>query len=259
MSVKAMGRVWDLDIPHNKRLVLLAMADHADHEGRNIYPSVDLIAWKTGYSYRQVQRVIDTLIEDGILIVVKPSRQQHPATYSLNFTAGTVKPPFDRVARKQSRQNVTPQNGHTVISEGRQNVTPTQSRGDILTDPGVTFETPRVDIAVSPKPWEPIMNHDDDDDGRTLAFLESEAVGAAKEFAHLPYEAMRLDYQNRIAAGQSIPIIVKAWRRTPPTKDYHYEQQRSNGHDAPDRRTPAERPAVPARIKRSTWKPESSD
>jgi hypothetical protein len=97
------------------------------------------------------------------------------------------------------------------------------------------------------------MNHDDDDDGRTLAFLESEAVGAAKEFAHLPYEAMRLDYQNRIAAGQSIPIIVKAWRRTPPTKDYHYEQQRSNGHNAPDRRPPSERikerPALPAGLK----------
>lgn len=29
MSVKVMGQVWDLDLPHNKLLVLLAMADHA--------------------------------------------------------------------------------------------------------------------------------------------------------------------------------------------------------------------------------------
>lgn len=149
MSAKASGRVWDLDLPHNKRLVLLAMADHADHDGRNIYPSTDLIAWKTGYSSRQVQRVIDTLITDGILVVVKPARQQHPATYSINFAAGITKPPFDRVTHKaQGRQNVT--------SEGRQNVTPEKSRGDILAHPGVTFEPSRGDIAMSPEPWEPL-------------------------------------------------------------------------------------------------------
>jgi hypothetical protein len=149
MSAKASGRVWDLDLPHNKRLVLLAMADHADHEGRNIYPSTDLIAWKTGYSFRQVQRVIDTLIADGILVVVKPARQQKPATYALDFKAGVAKPPFDPVARRaQGRQNVTPQ--------GRQNVMPEQSRDDISDRPGMTFEPSRDDIAMSSKPW----NHD---------------------------------------------------------------------------------------------------
>src|SRR6476619_1834955 len=107
MSAKAMGRVWDLDLPHNKRLVLLAMADHADHEGRNIYPSTNLIAWKTGYSARQVQRVIDTLIEDGILVIVAPARAQRPVTYALDLSAGTIKEPY------QGRQNVT--------SQGRQN------------------------------------------------------------------------------------------------------------------------------------------
>lgn len=152
MSAKASGRVWDLDLPHNKRLVLLAMADHADHEGQNIYPSTDLIAWKTGYSFRQVQRVIDALIVDGILVVMKPARQQKPATYALDFKAGTLKPPFDRVARKaQSRQNGTP--------ESRQNVTPAQSRDDISTHPGMTFRASRDDIAMSSEPTEPIMNH----------------------------------------------------------------------------------------------------
>lgn len=142
MSAKASGRVWDLDLPHNKRLVLLAMADHADHEGRNIYPSTDLIAWKTGYSSRQIQRVIDTLIADGILVVVEKARQQRPVTYALDFSAGKIKEPF------QGRQNVIPQ--------GRQNVTSKQSRGDISTHPGVTFRPSRGDIAMSPEPW----NHD---------------------------------------------------------------------------------------------------
>ena len=219
MSAKASGRVWDLDLPHNKRLVLLAMADHADHEGRNIYPSTDLIAWKTGYSFRQVQRVIDTLIVDGILVEVKPARQQKPATYELNFAAGVTKPPFDRVARKaQDRQNVIPQS--------RQNGTSVQSRDDISAHPGMTFRPSRDDTAMSPKPTEPIMNHDgDDDDGnRTLAFLLDQGIGAAKEFTHLPYEAMKCDYENRVAAGQSAAIIVKAWRSNPPVKGQPYER-----------------------------------
>jgi hypothetical protein len=254
MSAKASGRVWDLDLPHNKRLVLLAMADHADHDGRNIYPSTDLIAWKTGYSFRQVQRVIDTLIADGILIVVKPARQQHPPTYALDFTAGNVKPPFDRVGRKaqQGRQNGTPQ--------GRQNVIPEKSRDDISAPPGMTFQPPRDDIAVSPKPWEPIMNHDDDDDGRTLAFLIDMGFGAANEFAHLPFDQTKQDYYNRKADNnQSNAMIVKAWRRNPPTKDYHYarpEPPPRNGHP-PAERQPPERPAVPANLKRVSsagWK-----
>lgn len=148
MSAKASGRVWDLDLPHNKRLVLLAMADHADHEGRNIYPSLDLIAWKTGYSYRQVRRIVEELKQDGILVLVKPARQQHPATYALDFKAGTAKPPFDRLARKQTGQNVHPENG--------QNVHPEKSRVDISSPPEWTSEHTRVDIAMSTKPW----NHD---------------------------------------------------------------------------------------------------
>lgn len=35
MSVKQMALVWDLDLPPNKRLVLLAYADHADDDGDN--------------------------------------------------------------------------------------------------------------------------------------------------------------------------------------------------------------------------------
>jgi hypothetical protein len=94
----------------------------------------------------------------------------------------------------------------------------------------------------------------DDRDRRTLEFLENEGIGAAKEFACLPYDPMRLDYQNRIAAGQSIATIVKAWRRKPPTETYHYERSRPiQPNDAPDRRRPSERlgerPALPPGLK----------
>ena len=70
MSGKVSGMIWDLDLPHSQAWVLLAMADHADHEGNNVFPSVDLIAWKTNYSERQVQRIVKQLRDGKILIPV---------------------------------------------------------------------------------------------------------------------------------------------------------------------------------------------
>jgi hypothetical protein len=93
--------------------------------------------------------------------------------------------------------------------------------------------------------------------GRTLAFLIDQGVNAAEEFTDLPYESMRADYDARRADGQNNGSIVRAWRRNPPTKDYHYERSRSVADRAPAERTPAERPAVPANLKRvssASWK-----
>ena len=68
MSVKIMGLVWDLDLESNKKFVLLAYADHASHDGTSIYPSIELIAKKTGYHERSVQRITKELSEAGYLI-----------------------------------------------------------------------------------------------------------------------------------------------------------------------------------------------
>ena len=50
MSVKVMGWVWDQDLPRDEKFILLAYADHANHEGYNVYPAVATVAKKTGYS-----------------------------------------------------------------------------------------------------------------------------------------------------------------------------------------------------------------
>lgn len=201
MSAKASGRVWDLDLPHNKRLVLLAMADHADHEGRNIYPSTDLIAWKTGYSSRQVQRVIDMLITDGILVEIAPARQQRPTTYALDFSAGTIKAPF------QGRRNVT--------SQGRQNVTSKKSRGDISKRPGVTFRPSRGDIAMSPEPW----NHDHEPPTPTAH--ESKNGGGGGDFFH--------ELRRRGVGKRKAEEIAR--KRTDPDRVLHLIDTRPNSND----------------------------
>lgn len=68
MSVKIMGLVWDLDLPSNKKFVLLAYADHANHEGKNIFPAIATVAKKTGYHERSVQRITGELNTDGYLV-----------------------------------------------------------------------------------------------------------------------------------------------------------------------------------------------
>lgn len=72
MSALVMGLVWELqktsDFGRAEKIILLAYADHADSNGRNIYPSVDLIARKTFYEERAVQLTTRKLESSGYLI-----------------------------------------------------------------------------------------------------------------------------------------------------------------------------------------------
>lgn len=95
MSGKATGRVWELELHHAERLVLLALADHADHLGANIYPSIGLVAWKTGYSESQVRRIMRQLVNSRYLIVVRNGGGRgNPNVYRFDLDAGLVKAPF---------------------------------------------------------------------------------------------------------------------------------------------------------------------
>ena len=96
MSVRLMGEVWGLDVNHARLLILLALADHADDRGRNIYPSLSLVAWKTGYSKRRVRAIVSELREQGILIQVTPSRWHRATHYRLNLDPLPRKSPLKR-------------------------------------------------------------------------------------------------------------------------------------------------------------------
>lgn len=63
-----MAWVWDLQLSPGEKLVLLAYADHADHEGGSIFPAIRTVAGKTGYSRRTVQSTTRRLEELGLLI-----------------------------------------------------------------------------------------------------------------------------------------------------------------------------------------------
>lgn len=71
MSNKVSGKVWELDLDPIDKLVLLALADHADHEGNNVRPGNDLLCAKTGLSERTIGKKIEKFIEKGILVPVR--------------------------------------------------------------------------------------------------------------------------------------------------------------------------------------------
>jgi hypothetical protein len=133
MSAKIMGQVWELKLPHAHMLVLLALADHADHQGGNIYPGVKLIAWKCGYSERQVQRIMQDLVEQGLLIEVE-SEPGKATVYRVDLSVGEQKTPY------KGRQNVTTPR-QNVRGDKMSGVTKLPEGGDILAGGGVTFST----------------------------------------------------------------------------------------------------------------------
>jgi hypothetical protein len=113
-----MGAVWDADLPQNEKLILLAYADYAAHDGTGIYPSVGRMAWKTGYCERTVQRVTKELISHGILKSTGTHGKFGTNTYTLDVSALPQRPAYG-----QEKGGDKMSGGDTVSPGGRQNVT----------------------------------------------------------------------------------------------------------------------------------------
>jgi hypothetical protein len=96
MSIKIMAEIWKYDFPHPIQLLLLALADHAKDDGTSIYPSKRLLSWKTGYSVRQVQRLIRVLENREILITQRAANSQFPTVYAMDLTKAEKKNEFVR-------------------------------------------------------------------------------------------------------------------------------------------------------------------
>lgn len=122
MSFILIREVWRLKLKPIEQHVLMAMADYADDDGRNCFPSQPRLAWKTGYSERTVTRTIDILIAMGILQVLRPATNKAPARYQICLDVGSIKEPYGKEnedfrdvtlsSQSQSRDDsVTPQDG----------------------------------------------------------------------------------------------------------------------------------------------------
>lgn len=98
-----MSAVWELDLPRDQKLVLMAFADHADDEGYT-YPSLARVAWKCGYAQtRSVADIVKRLIETETLILVERAHGRTPTLYQVRPHSGEALPPFDPARFKTDR------------------------------------------------------------------------------------------------------------------------------------------------------------
>lgn len=70
MSIRLMAHVWTRQLSHGEQSVLLAMADHANDDGGDCFPSMAYLAWKTDYTKRQVQNIVHAMVKKRFLLVV---------------------------------------------------------------------------------------------------------------------------------------------------------------------------------------------
>jgi len=164
MSVKVMSAVWDSSrSTGNARLVLLAIADSADHDGTNAWPAVATIATKTRLSRRTVQRQIKELVALGELAVVAGpshiSSQFRPNGYEI-FLPGLRE--IDPIQSQSADCGVSPNRTSRFIPgsgwvpgpdsdildadepphQGRQTDTPGRPQGRQTVHPGASRVTP---------------------------------------------------------------------------------------------------------------------
>ena len=105
MSVKLIAKVWEIKLPMNEQAVLLAMADHGDEYGNNVYPSTGRIAWKLGVSENTVRRIKQKLEARKILILMSEV-PGHTRGYRIDIAAGEPKPEYK--TRDSSNSEPTP-------------------------------------------------------------------------------------------------------------------------------------------------------
>jgi hypothetical protein len=76
MSFRAMIWAWEVDgLTSATKLVLLALAQHANEDGNNSYPSVATVAAECRMSERTVQGALKALETEGYITVVRRLRQ----------------------------------------------------------------------------------------------------------------------------------------------------------------------------------------
>lgn len=113
MSLKSSSRVWEeLPLAGNDLLLMLAIADYADDEGSNAYPSRQTLARKTRLDCSTVRRRIRALEHKGHLLVARgvvPGRRTN--MYTIVFPATRRRRPTTRQPGEQGTPEHQPTTG----------------------------------------------------------------------------------------------------------------------------------------------------
>jgi len=139
MSIKVMSWVWEQDLPPLDKIVLMAIADHADDDGY-AWPGMKRIAEKCSMEKRTVQRHVEKLQEQQLLKV--ESRQRHDGSSSSNgYTVVMNGTKEEGVAESHPPMSgMTPPHGTddtplTVIEPSEETTTTTLTLEEVFNEP----------------------------------------------------------------------------------------------------------------------------
>lgn len=148
MSVRMMSLVWEMDLPTSEKMVLLVIADHADDDGENAWPSMATIARKASVSERQAQRLVKSLASSGFLSVEDQAggrrdmrNDRRPNRYTVHLNGVTSTTP-----REPQRGDTEAPRGDTGDANG---VTPTSPKPSIEPSLEPPFDIDRHRFAIN--------------------------------------------------------------------------------------------------------------
>ena len=134
MSIKVMTMVFDAQLKSNQKLVMLALADHANDMGGRVFPSIERVAHKVCLSKRQVQRIMNDLRKEGLIHMTHKASRHRPREYRIDLVK--LKAIMVEYEVPVRGDNMTPLNGQV-------GVTPTSPKPSVvkLTDNKVNLRT----------------------------------------------------------------------------------------------------------------------
>jgi hypothetical protein len=105
MAWETQGWVWSLDLASNEKLVALAIGNYGDKDGNKLFPGMENICAYTNLSVSTVRRCINSLLKDGVLVLVKESDGRgHATEYRMPVNMQTV---ADFHKRNQTEKGVS--------------------------------------------------------------------------------------------------------------------------------------------------------
>jgi hypothetical protein len=230
MSVALMSEVWRLELTHAHQSVALALADHGDDDGSNIYPGIEYIAWKTGYSERNVIRILEQL--EAIKLIRKVGERGigkgNRQGYKMSVENVPLKPPMPRPKHdKPSRYSALKDDTESPYRKGDN-----LSKGDRSDTQKVTSQTPKGDNSDTLKnehikiarPFEPSVNHQLEPSEVLSRETNSEKSSKPASLPRQPNSAKQIEaiyqaYPRHVAKPKALAAISAALKRIESGKD----------------------------------------
>lgn len=109
-----MGLIWtQIEVGDgDRKMVLLALADHAEDDGTSVFPTARYTSWKTDIPGRSVERIFAEFRKMGALVVVRrgggrvAGGKPRPTEYRLDLSVFPAKPKYEHLEAPRRTRKV---------------------------------------------------------------------------------------------------------------------------------------------------------